>query len=73
MIENVKKIDVRVKGRSTLEIIWSDLDDDQNYNIGKKVKLLLLDMKKEEPDLDKKSTYITVEETMILFLKKLLI
>ena len=73
-IENVRKIDVRVKGRSTLEpSIWSDLDDNKNYNIGKKVKLHLLDMKKEESDLDKKSTYITVEETMILFQKKLLI
>ena len=46
----------------------------KNYNIGKKVKLLLLDMKKEEIRLGQEvKSYITVEETMILFQKKLLI
>ena len=39
-IENVKKIDVRVKGRSTLEPpIWSDLDDDQKLQYWKEGKV----------------------------------
>ena len=75
-IEDVRKIDIRVKGRSTLEAHISDLDDEQKLQYWKEGKVTFTgDMKKEELQTWTRSSksYINSRRNNDTIPKKLLI